>query len=134
IKQESVKPTDISAVIAAAQAIVIPDGQQIIHVLPQSYKIDGQPVADPQGMFGVRLEAKVHIITGSVAAVQNIIRCCQLAGVQVKDIILEPLASADAVLSEDEKELGVGILDIGGGTSDFAVFRQGAISFTKIFD
>lgn len=134
IKQQSVKSADIASVIAAAQAIVIPEGQQIIHVLPQYYKIDGQRVKDPQGMFGIRLETKVHIITGSVAAAQNIIRCCQLAGVCVKDIILEPLASADSVLSSDEKELGVGILDIGGGTSDFAVFSQGAINFTKVFD
>lgn len=134
IKQQVVRQSDISSVIAAAQAIVIPEGQQIIHVLPQYYKIDGQRIKDPLGMFGVRLETKVHIITGSVAAAQNIINCCQLAGVSIKDIILEPLASADSVLSADEKELGVGMLDIGGGTSDFAVFSQGAINFTKVFD
>jgi cell division protein FtsA len=132
IKSRNVKQIDINAVIAAAQAIVIPEGQQIIHVLPRAYKIDGQLVKDPHDMFGVRLEAEMHIITGSVAAVQNIFRCCQLAGVEVKDIILEPLASADSVLSEDEKELGIGMLDIGGGTSDFVVFGQGSINFTKV--
>lgn len=134
IKNQSVKQSDINSILAAAQAIVIPEGQQILHILPQIYKIDGQFVHNPLGMFGLRLEAKVHIITGSVAAVQNIVKCCQLAGVTVKDVILEPLASSDAVLSDDEKELGVGILDIGGGTSDFAVFSRGAINYTKIFD
>lgn len=133
IKQGRVKQTDIASVLAAAKAIVIPEGQQILHVLPQYYTIDGQQrVTDPQGMFGVRLEAQVHIITGSIASVQNLISCCEMAGISVTDIILEPLASAAAVLSTDEKELGVGILDIGGGTSDFAIYQQGAIRYTKV--
>ncbi|MBA3954400.1 cell division protein FtsA [Candidatus Dependentiae bacterium] len=134
IKQGCVKTHDIAAVLAAARAVVIPEGQQIVHILPQYYTIDGQQkVTDPLGMFGVRLEANVHIITGSIASVQNLVRCCEMAGVKVADIILEPLASADAVLSADEKELGVGILDIGGGTSDFAAYQNGSIRHTKVF-
>lgn len=134
IKQGRIKEQDIASVLSAAKAIVIPEGQQVLHVLPQYYVIDGQQrVFDPMGMFGVRLEAQVHIITGAIASVQNLVRCCQLAGVTVSDIILEPLASADAVLSSDEKELGVGILDIGGGTSDFAIYQQGTIRHTKVF-
>jgi cell division protein FtsA len=134
IKQSRVRLSDVQAVLAAAQAIVIPEGQQIIHVLPQYYTIDSQPpIRDPLGMFGVRLEAQVHIITGAIASVQNLMRSCQMAGVKVIDIILEPLASADAILSDDERELGVAILDIGGGTSDFAVYQQGTIRHAKIF-
>jgi cell division protein FtsA len=133
IPNGSVTAYDITQVLAAAKAIIVPEGQQILHVLPQFYVIDGQQkVQDPTGMFGVRLEVQVHIVTGSVASVQNIIRCCELAGVFVEDVILEPLASADAVLSEDERQLGVGILDIGGGTSDFAIYQQGVIRHTNV--
>lgn len=128
-----VRETDINAVIAAAKAIPLTEGQQILHVLPQFFSIDGQEkIHDPLGMFGVRLEAQVHIITGSIACAQNIIVCCQMAGVQVADIVLEQLASAQAVLSKDERELGVAILDIGGGTSDFALFQQGSIRHTMV--
>jgi cell division protein FtsA len=135
IKHARVKEQDIAAVLAAAQAVVIPEGQKIIHVLPQYYTIDAeQKVQDPLGMFGVRLEANVHIITGSIASVQNIVRCCELANLKVSDIILEPLASADAVLSTDEKNLGVALLDIGGGTSDFVIYQNSSIRHTKIFD
>lgn len=134
IKKDQVTNDDIQKVLSAAKAIVIPEGQQILHVLPQYYTIDGeQKVLDPLGMFGVRLEAKAHIITGSVASVQNLVLCCRLAGVTVTDIILEQLASAHAVLTEDEKQLGVGLLDIGGGTSDFAVYQHGTIKYTKVF-
>jgi cell division protein FtsA len=134
VKHGRVRHTDIGAVLTAAKAIVMAEGQQILHVLPQYYVIDGQQrVTDPIGMFGVRLEAQVHIVTGSVASVQNLISCCQMAGVAVANIILEPLASAAAVLSNDEKELGVGILDIGGGTSDFVIYQQGTIRYTKVF-
>lgn len=134
IKQGRVKPQDILSVLQAARTIVIPDGQQILHVLPQYYIIDAQQkVLDPTGMFGVRLEVNAHIILGSISAVQNLINCCQIAGVSVTDIILEPLASAHSVLSTDEQELGVGILDIGGGTSDFAIYQAGTIRYTHIF-
>jgi cell division protein FtsA len=114
--------------------MAIPEGQQILHVLPQYYQIDGgEPIQNPEGMHGIRLEAKVHIITGSVASVQNIIHCCQLAGIKVSDVVLEQLASADAVLSKDEIDLGVAVLDIGGGTSDLAVYQNGSIRYTKVF-
>lgn len=133
IKNGRIRPHDVAAVLAAAKAVVIAEGQQILHVLPQYYTIDNQQrVIDPIGMFGVRLEAQVHIITASTASVQNLIRCCHMAGVAVSDIVLEQVASADAVLSPDEKELGVGLLDIGGGTSDFAIYQQGTIRYTKV--
>lgn len=133
IKNGRIRPHDVAAVLTAAKAVVISEGQQILHVLPQYYTIDNQQrVTDPIGMFGVRLEAQVHIITASVASVQNLVRCCHMAGVAVSDIVLEQLASADAVLSHDERELGVGLIDIGGGTSDFAIYQQGTIRYTKV--
>lgn len=128
-----VKEQDIVNVLNAARTIAIPEGQQIIHVLPKYYTIDGnERVIDPMGMSGVRLEAQVHIITGSIASVQNIVRSCQMAEIHVEDVVLEQLASAHAVLSEDEKDLGVGVLDIGGGTADFAVYQAGGIRHTKV--
>lgn len=128
-----VTPQEITHVLAAAQAIPIPEGQQIIHVLPQYFIIDGRDkVLDPIDMHGIRLEVQAHIILGSVASVQNLVTCCERAGVHVLDIILEQLASADAVLSKDECELGVGVLDIGGGTSDFAVYHKGSIRHTRV--
>jgi len=133
IKRKEVKEYDINNVLHAAKAVSIPEGHQILHVVPQFYSIDKQEkVADPKGMHGVRLEAWVHIVTGSVATVQNLIHCCHLAGVTVTDVILEQLASAEAVLSSDEKELGVAVLDIGGGTSDFALYHQGALKHTFV--
>lgn len=133
IRKNEVRQEDIAAVIASAQAIPIAEGQQILHVLPQYFVIDGQEkVKDPLGMYGIRLEAQVHIVTGSVASVQNLIKCCQAAGVNVVDIILEQLASADAVLTDDERELGVGVLDIGGGTSDLALYQHGNIRHTMV--
>ena len=134
IKHGEVREADIESVIAAAKAIPIPEGQQILHILPQHYTIDsGHRIQDPMGMHGVRLEVQVHIITGGVSSVQNLVSCCEMAGIKVRDIILEPLASADAVLSEDECTLGVAMLDIGGGTSDFALYQHGSIRHTKIF-
>jgi len=134
IKHGEVRKLDIAHVITAAKAIALPEGQQILHVLPQFFTLDNtHRVKDPIGMYAVRMEAQVHIITGSVASVQNLIRCCEMAGVKARDIILEPLASADAVLSHDEQELGVGMLDIGGGTSDFAIYQHGSIRHTRIF-
>lgn len=134
IKHGEVRKLDIAQVITAAKAIALPEGQQILHVLPQFFTLDNNHrVKDPIGMYAVRMEAQVHIITGSVASVQNLIRCCEMAGIKARDIILEPLASADAVLSRDEQEFGVGMLDIGGGTSDFAIYQQGNIRHTRIF-
>jgi len=132
-KDGGVRQYDIVNVLNAAKAIAIPEGQQILHILPQYYSIDSQlKLQNPLGMHGIRLEAQVHIITGSVASVQNIVRCCEMAGIKVSDIILEQLASADAVLSKDERELGVAVLDIGGGTSDFAVYFNESIRHTMV--
>ncbi|NDD55259.1 cell division protein FtsA, partial [bacterium] len=119
--------------IEAAKAIPLPKDQYILHVLPQYFRVDGQEfVFDSLGMYGVRLEAQVHIITGAVASAQNIIKSCELAGVAVSDIVLEQLASAAAVLTPSEQEMGVGILDIGGGTCDFAIYKDGRIRHSKV--
>lgn len=133
IKYGEVSATDIANVIAAARAIPLPEGQQILHTLPQYYTIDSQDhVTDPLGMCGIRLEVQAHIILGAIASVQNLVKCCEMAGVRVNDIILEQLASADAVLSDDERELGVAMLDIGGGTSDLAIYQHGTIRHTMV--
>jgi cell division protein FtsA len=133
IREREVQQTDIDRVIDAAKAVAIPADQKILHVLPQEYIIDTQDgVREPVGMSGVRLEAKVHIVTGAVSAAQNIVKCVKRCGLVVGDIILEQLASSNAVLSEDEKELGVCMVDIGGGTTDIAVFVDGAIRHTSV--
>ncbi len=124
---------DIDRVIDAAQAVAIPADQKILHILPQEYVIDSQEgVKEPLGMSGVRLEAKVHLVTCAVNAAQNIEKCIRRCGLQVEDIILEQLASGYAVLTEDEKELGVCLVDIGGGTTDIAIFTDGAIRHTAV--
>ncbi len=133
IKRGVVKQQDIDAVILSAKALALPEGQQVLHVLPQYFLIDGEQVLNPLGMHGVRLEVHVHIISGAIASVQNLITCCQQAGLNVRDIILEQLASAYAVLSIDECKLGVGVIDIGGGTSDFALYHKGSIKHTVVF-
>jgi len=133
IRSKDVTQYDIDRVVDAAKAVAIPQDQEVLHVLPQYFKVDGQEyVIDSLGMHGVRLEAQVHIITGAVSSAQNIIKACELSGVRVTDIILEQLASADAVLTPSERELGVGILDIGGGTSDFAIYKDGRIMHSKV--
>lgn len=133
IKQSEIRSNDIAHVLAAAKAIPLNEGQHVLHVLPQFYVIDGQHhIRDPLGMYGVRLEAQVHIITGALSSVQNLVRCCEMAGLKVRDIVLEPLASAEATLSPDEKELGSFMLDIGGGTSDFAFYEHGTVQHTKV--
>lgn len=133
IKHGQIKQTDVDAVLDAAQAIAIPEGRQILHVLPHYFIINGtEYVQDPIGMHAVRLEVQAHIIMGSVSSVQNLVNCCQSAGVGVTDIILEQLASADAVLSQDERELGVGMIDIGGGTSDVAFYKNAAVRHTMV--
>jgi cell division protein FtsA len=113
--------------------VAIPLDREIIHVLPQEYIVDGQDgIREPIGMSGVRLEAKVHLVTAAVTSAQNIVKCCNRCELQVADIVLEPLASGHAVLDEEEKELGVVLVDIGGGTSDIAVFYDGAIVHTAV--
>ena len=133
IKDKEVVQGDVERVIDAAKAVAIPADQKILHVLPQEYVIDAQEgIRDPIGMSGVRLEAKVHIVTGADSAAQNIVKCVQRCGLVVDDIVLEQLASSYAVLTEDEKDLGVCMVDIGGGTTDIAVFGGGAIRHTAV--
>ncbi len=133
IKDREVLSPDIDRVIDAAQAVAIPADQQVLHILPQEYVIDDQEgVKEPLGMSGVRLEAKVHLITCAVNAAQNIEKCIRRCGLDVDDIILEQLASSYSVLTEDEKELGVCMVDIGGGTTDIAIFVEGAIRHTGV--
>jgi cell division protein FtsA len=123
----------VDRVIDAARAVAIPADQKILHVLPQEFVIDQQGgIREPVGMSGVRLEAKVHLVTGAVSAAQNIIKCIRRCGLEVDDIILEQLASSYSVLNEDEKELGVCLVDVGGGTTDIAVFVDGAIRHTAV--
>jgi cell division protein FtsA len=133
IKDKEVAPGDVARVMDAAQAVAIPADQKILHVLPQEFVIDGQEgIREPIGMAGVRLEARVHIVTGAESAAQNIVKCVQRCGLEVEDIVLEQLASSFAVLTDDEKELGVCLVDIGGGTTDIAVFTTGAIRHTAV--
>ena len=133
IRDKEVTAGDIERVIDAARAVAIPADQKILHILPQEFVIDNQGgIREPVGMSGVRLEAKVHMVTGAVSAAQNIIKCVRRCGLEVDDIILEQLASSYSVLTEDEKELGVCIVDIGGGTTDIAVFTDGAIRHTAV--
>lgn len=133
IRNNEVSPGDVERVIDAARAVAIPADQRILHVLPQEFVIDNQEgIRDPVGMSGVRLEAKVHLVTGAVSAAQNIVKCIRRCGLEVDDIILQQLASSQAVLTEDEKEMGVCLADIGGGTTDIAVFVNGAIHHTAV--
>jgi len=133
VKNREVSESDVKRVIDAARAIAIPVDREVIHILPQEYIVDDQDgIQQPLGMNGVRLEARVHIVTGAVASAQNIIRCVNRTGMDVETIVLEQLASAKAVLSEDEKELGVVIVDIGGGTTDIAIFSEGSIKYTMV--
>ncbi|RFA30327.1 cell division protein FtsA [Alkalilimnicola ehrlichii] len=133
IRDKEVTSGDVERVIDAARAVAIPADQKILHILPQEFLIDNQEgIREPIGMSGVRLEAKVHMVTGAVSAAQNIIKCVRRCGLEVNDVILEQLASAHAVLTDDEKELGVCVVDIGGGTTDIAIFTEGAIRHTAV--
>lgn len=132
IKDKEVGPGDVERVIEAARALAIPADQKILHVLPQEFIIDKQEVREPVGMSGVRLEAKVHIVTGAMAAAENVVKCVRRCGLEVENLVLHPLASSHAVLTDDEKELGVVVVDIGAGTTDVAVFTGGAIRHTAI--
>jgi cell division protein FtsA len=133
IKDREVTTADVARVIETARAVNIPTDQQVLHVLTQEFIVDGQEdIREPIGMSGVRLEVKVHIVTGAVSAAQNIIKCVRRCGLEVQDLILQPLASSLSVLTPDEKELGVALVDIGGGTSDIAIFTGGAIRHTAV--
>ena len=133
IRDKEVTHADVDRVIDAARAVAIPADQRILHILPQEFIIDEQEsIKEPIGMSGVRLEAKVHMVTGAVSAAQNIIKCVRRCGLEVDDVILEQLASSYAVLTDDEKELGVCLVDIGGGTTDIAIFTDGAIRHTAV--
>lgn len=133
IKNREVSQNDIDKVIEAAKAVAIPLDREILHVLPQEYIIDEQDgIKEPLGISGVRLEARVHIITGAVASAQNIVKCANRCGLKVQDIVLSPIASALAVLSPEEQELGVALIDIGGGTTDLTVFQAGAVRHTAV--
>ncbi len=132
-RSNEVSQEDVDRVIEAARAVKIPADQQILHVLPQEFVIDGQEgVRAPVGMSGVRLEARVHIVTAAHSAVENLVKCCRRCGLDVSGIVLEPLASAEAVLSEEEREMGVALVDIGAGTTDIAVLTDGALRFTSV--
>ena len=133
IKNKEVGTQDVERAIDAAKAIAIPTDREVLHVIPQEFTInDHDGVKDPIGMTGVRLESKVHVVTGDVASAQNIIKCVNQAGIEVSDIVLEPLASAEAVLTSDEKELGVALIDIGGGTTDIAIYVRGSVVYTGV--
>jgi len=133
IKDKEVSETDVERVIETARAMPIPAEQEILHILTQEFVIDGQDgIREPIGMSGMRLEVKTHIVTGAISAAQNIVKCVRRCGLEVNDLVLQPLASSYATLSEDEKDLGVCLIDIGGGTTDLAVWTQGAIRYTSV--
>ncbi|MDF2690705.1 MAG: cell division protein FtsA [Gammaproteobacteria bacterium] len=133
VRDQEVSNADVERVIEAAKAVAIPTDQRILHILPQEFVIDSQEgIKEPVGMSGVRLEAKVHMVSGSISAAQNIVKCVGACGLDVSDLVLEQLASSYSVLTEDEKELGVCLVDIGGGTADITVFTEGAIRHTSV--
>ncbi|HEX5313292.1 MAG TPA: cell division protein FtsA, partial [Gammaproteobacteria bacterium] len=133
IRDKEVAPADVERVIDAARAVAIPADQRILHVIPQEFIIDHQDgIREPVGMSGVRLEARVHIVTGAVSAALNIDKCVRRCGLSVDDIVLEQLASSKAVLTEDEKDLGVCLIDVGGGTTDIAIFSEGGLRHTAV--
>jgi cell division protein FtsA len=133
VKTKEVSQRDLDRVLDAAKAVAIPTDQEVVHVLPQDYIIDDQDgIKDPLGMSGVRLEARVHIVTGATTAMQNIVKCCNRSGLHVADVALMPVACADAVLTEDEKDLGVALADMGSGTTDITIFHDGTVKHTAV--
>jgi cell division protein FtsA len=133
VKTREVSQGDLDRVLDAAKAVAIPTDQEVVHVLPQDYIIDDQDgIKDPLGMSGVRLEARVHIVTGATTAMQNIVKCCNRSGLHVADVALMPVACADAVLTEDEKDLGVALADMGSGTTDITIFHDGTVKHTAV--
>jgi cell division protein FtsA len=134
VKNKEITPSDVKRVIDAASAVAIPMDREVIHIIPQEFIVDDQDgIRDPVGMSGVRLEGRVHIVTGAITSAQNIIKCANRAGLDVDDIVLEQLGSSEAVLTPEEKELGVAIIDIGGGTTDLVIFSSGSIKHTAVF-
>jgi cell division protein FtsA len=134
VKSKEITPSDVKRVIDAASAVAIPMDREVIHIIPQEFIVDDQDgIRDPVGMSGVRLEGRVHIVTGAITSAQNIIKCANRAGLDVDDIVLEQLGSSEAVLTPEEKELGVAIIDIGGGTTDLVIFSSGSIKHTAVF-
>jgi cell division protein FtsA len=134
VKNKEITPNEVKRVIDAASAVAIPMDREVIHIIPQEFIVDDQDgIRDPVGMSGVRLEGRVHIVTGAITSAQNIIKCANRAGLDVDDIVLEQLGSSEAVLTPEEKELGVAILDIGGGTTDLVIFSGGSIKHTAVF-
>ncbi|MBI4685044.1 MAG: cell division protein FtsA [Nitrospirae bacterium] len=130
---KEIKQRDVDKVIASASVVYIPLDREVLHIIPSEFILDSQAgIKDPVGMSGVRLEAKVHIVTGAVSSVKNLLKCCEKAGLDVADIVLEPIASAEAVLTEDEKELGTALIDIGGGTTDIAIYKDGSLRHTAV--
>ncbi len=133
ISSREVSRTDVERVLEQAKAIPLPSDRQVIHVLPQEYVVDEQDgIREPIGMSGVRLQARVHLVTASTAAIQNVVKCAERCGLYVAEVVLEPLASADAVLSDDEREIGAALIDIGGGTTDIIVYADGAAAHTAV--
>ena len=131
IREREVTRRDLDRVIESANAVLIPADREIIHVIPQEYIVDGQAgIKDPVGIYGIKLETKVHIVTGQVTSAQNLVKCIHGAGMDVADVVLEQLASSEAVLTEDEKEIGVVLIDCGGGTTDIALFADGSVRYT----
>lgn len=133
IRTREVSMADVEHVLDAARAIALPADREVLHVLPQQYVIDEQDgISEPLGMSGVRLEARVHVLTGSTAAVQNVVKCCNRAGLTVSQVVLSPLASSTAVLTDEERDLGVCLIDMGGGTTDVVVYRGGSARHTAV--
>jgi cell division protein FtsA len=133
LRGKEVAYMDVERVIDSAKAVYVPLDREVLHVIPTGYILDGQNgIRDPVGMMGVRLEAKVYIITGAVTSVQNLLKCCEKVGLEVADIVFEPIASAEAILTDDEKELGVAIVDIGGGTTDIILYKDGSLRHTSV--
>jgi len=133
VRGKEVTNDDVERVIDSAKAVYVPLDREVLHVIPTGYTIDGlNGIKDPVGMIGTRLEAKVYILTGAITSVQNLLKCCEKAGLEVIDIVFEPLASAEAILTEEEKELGVAVVDIGGGTTDVILYRDGWLRHTSV--
>jgi cell division protein FtsA len=133
VRSKEVTDIDVERVIDSAKAVYVPLDREVLHVIPTGYAIDGQNgIKDPVGMIGERLEAKVYILTGAITSVQNLLKCCEQTGIEVIDIVFEPLASAEAILTEDEKELGVAIIDIGGGTTDIILYKDGWLRHSSV--
>ncbi len=133
VKDREITAHDVERVIEAAKAVMIPQDREVLHVIPQEFIVDDQDgIREPIGMNGVRLEAKVHIVTGAISSAQNLIKCANKAGISVTQLCLQPIASSHAVLTQDEKELGVALVDIGGGTTDIAIFREGSLLYTSV--